>query len=306
MTATLQLVATVLTVYWLALAGWLLNRALRARLGVAGKILLGLLPLAPGFTAVYVLILLNPAAPLRIVMWILLVGGTILAAYLTVRLFPSATPPWLAAVLGGPLRRRVTPPRTIISRMGISPGMTVVEVGAGFGHLSFDLAKLLQPGGRLICIDAKPEMIREIRTRAAASGVDNIEAHVALAGRLPAEISDVDLVLFVAVVGAVKDKPAAMSEALRVLRPGGALSIAEFTRDRHHCTPQEVKHLAMQAGFGESTTEGDALGYTIRFHKPQAAAHQPLPTSRPEGQAEQSAYPTERQDSGQDGKSVSP
>jgi len=67
-----------------------------------------------------------------------------------------------------------------------------------------------------------------------------------------------------------------------------------------------VKQWAAWPGFRDATTEGDALGYTIRFHKPQAAAHQPLPTSRPEGQAEQSAYPTERQDSGQDGKSVSP
>jgi len=292
-TAVLRLLAVLLTVFWLAVVGWLIYRAIRARVGVAGNILLFAIQIVLSFSAVYVLVLLNLASPLRVLWWIPLVGGTIALANLTLKALPFPTPLWLAALLGTPRRRRVTPPVTVISRMGISPGMTVVEVGAGSGHLSFEVAKLLVPGGRLMCIDIQPEMIEAIRTRIVGSGVDNIETYVALAERLPARISGVDLVLLVAVLGEVKDKHSALAEAFRVLKPGGALSISEFTDDPHYCPKEEVKHLAKQAGFEDWTTEGDALGYTASLRKPRAAAQQPLPA----GHAEKTGPPAEHRDS---------
>ncbi|MCR9267871.1 MAG: class I SAM-dependent methyltransferase, partial [Alphaproteobacteria bacterium] len=38
-------------------------------------------------------------------------------------------------------------------RAGIRPGMTVMDVGAGPGYASFDLARMVGPQGRVIAID---------------------------------------------------------------------------------------------------------------------------------------------------------
>jgi len=271
MTAILLLIAIMLTVFWMAIVGWLLYRTIRARLGVAGNILLLAIQLVLSFCAIYVLVALSLATPLRILWWLVLVGSAILLAYITVRAFPFPTPPWLAAALGATRRLPAKLAGTAIGRMGLRPGMTVVEIGAGTGRLSFDVAKLLLPGGRLLCTDARPEAIQAIRTKVAGSGIENIETYVALVEQLPAGIADADLVLFVAVIGEVNDKQAALAEAFRVLKPGGVLSISEFHSGAYYCNKHEVKHWATQAGFEEGTTEGDTLGYTSNFRKPQSA-----------------------------------
>ncbi|MFO7675660.1 MAG: methyltransferase domain-containing protein [bacterium] len=276
----MYLAGAVLTVFWVALAGWLFYRAIRSRLGVAGNILLFTSLLVLGFTAVHGLVLLNPGPPLRILWWALLVGSVVALAHAVLRILPFPTPSWLAALLGDPLWRLPTLPVTVISRTGLRPGMLVVEVGAGSGRLSVEVARRLLPGGRLICIDIQPEMIRAITTRAADSGIDNIETHVALAERLPAGIAGADLVLFVATIGEVKDKQSALAEALRVLKPGGVLSVSEFTSDPRHCPKDEVKRLAKQAGFEELMTQNDAFGFTANFSKPRGAADA-LPSAGP-------------------------
>lgn len=249
MPPVLSVLAVLLTVFWLALAGWLLYRTVRARVGVLGNILLFAILLVFSFTAIYVLVLRNSGPPIRILWWTLLVGCAITLAHPAFRLLPFPTPSWVGAVFGSPLSIRVTPPVTVLSRMGIRPGMTVLEVGAGPGHLSLVVARLLLPGGRLICVDIAPEIIEALRLRVLESDIDNVETHVALAEKLPASIAGVDLVLFVAVLGAVRGKQSALAEAFRVLKPGGAVSVSELTSALHYCTKEEVKRWATQAGF---------------------------------------------------------
>ena len=51
------------------------------------------------------------------------------------------------------------------SRAGFSSGQTVLDIGAGPGFASFDLARLLGPAGKVLAVDSSPRFV-EILNRA--------------------------------------------------------------------------------------------------------------------------------------------
>ena len=60
-------------------------------------------------------------------------------------------------------------------RGDIRPGMTVMDVGAGPGYASFDLARIVGPTGRVIAIDQSALFLEALRDGAAARRLTNIE-----------------------------------------------------------------------------------------------------------------------------------
>jgi SAM-dependent methyltransferase len=61
-------------------------------------------------------------------------------------------------------------------RAGIGPGQTVVDVGAGPGFASVDLAALVGAQGRVIALERSRRFLDAIKQRAADLGLANIEA----------------------------------------------------------------------------------------------------------------------------------
>ncbi|MBM3333003.1 methyltransferase domain-containing protein, partial [candidate division WOR-3 bacterium] len=200
-------------------------------------------------------------------------------AWLILRELPFPLPYWAGPILDSPVRRLFMPTDVVLSRMTVGPGMRVVEVGCGTGYLTVQVARRIQPGGVLFCVDIQPQMIERTRRRlegtAPVSGTSNRgpgspEAYffVASADKLPFDIYDADLVFFVTVLGEIPDRLAALRAALRVLRPGGVLSISEFLPDPHYRFRNDVAKLACQAGFEHVSTEGSLFTYTASFRKP--------------------------------------
>lgn len=105
----------------------------------------------------------------------------------------------------------------------------VIEIGAGngmnFAHypVSVDEVVAIEPERRL----------RAAAERAARQAPVPIEVRDGLAGRLPVEDEGFDVAVVSLVLCSVPDQPAALSEAWRVLRPGGRLRFYEHVRSRH-------------------------------------------------------------------------
>ena len=95
-------------------------------------------------------------------------------------------------------------------------GRRVLEVGCGTGRLAAALGE--RAGADVTAVDASPAMVE----RARALGVD---ARAARAEALPFPDASFDAVVMRMVVHLV-DRPAALAEAARVLRPGGTLAVA--------------------------------------------------------------------------------
>jgi len=54
-------------------------------------------------------------------------------------------------------------PETAIDRLGLHPGMTVADVGAGVGYITVRVARRVGPSGKVYAVDVQPEMLSILR-----------------------------------------------------------------------------------------------------------------------------------------------
>jgi SAM-dependent methyltransferase len=110
----------------------------------------------------------------------------------------------------------------------LQPGERVVDVGSGAGLDSLIAARMVGPAGRVIGVDMTPAMLARARTAAAEAGRPNVEFRQGYAEALPVPDGWADVVISNGVLNLMPDKPAALREMARVLRPGGRLQIGDI------------------------------------------------------------------------------
>ncbi|HET8691748.1 MAG TPA: methyltransferase domain-containing protein [Steroidobacteraceae bacterium] len=113
-------------------------------------------------------------------------------------------------------------------RAGIGPGSRVIDVGAGPGFASADLAEIVGPSGRVVAVERSARFVEAGRAMLAARGHANVEYHELdlMADPLPAGGMDASwcrwVACFVASPALLLDKIAA------VIRPGGVAIFHEY------------------------------------------------------------------------------
>jgi len=104
----------------------------------------------------------------------------------------------------------------------------VLVVGCGVGVTPCYLAK--KYGCRVVGVDLSPKMVERSKERAKREDVDNrIEFRVADAQNLPFKDATFDAIICESVNAFIDDKPKAISEYVRVIKPGGYLGLNEVT-----------------------------------------------------------------------------
>jgi ubiquinone/menaquinone biosynthesis C-methylase UbiE len=120
----------------------------------------------------------------------------------------------------------------------------------------------------LVAVDIQPQMIAAVEKKAREAGVVNVETRVASAYDLPLEDESVDRAFLVTVLPEIPDRYQALVEVIRVLKPGGVLSITEEFLDPDYPIARTTIRLAREAGFRLVERHGNWLVYTLNFQKP--------------------------------------
>jgi ubiquinone/menaquinone biosynthesis C-methylase UbiE len=119
------------------------------------------------------------------------------------------------------------PTEQALRAAGLQPGMRVLDIGCGPGDVSLIAARLVGPTGRVIGIDASPEIVALARRRATEDGVITVSfEHSTVDDITPDE--PVDAVIGRLILMHLPEPVAALRRLATLVRPGGVIAFCDF------------------------------------------------------------------------------
>jgi SAM-dependent methyltransferase len=148
--------------------------------------------------------------------------------------------------------------RRVLRRAGITPGERVLDVACGTGTLAI-AATREAPGVEVSGVDGDPKILERARKKAGSAGAD-IRFDEGLSTELPYEDDTFDVLLTTLFFHHLSDsaKERTAEEAVRVLRSGGRLVLADFGRP--HDPLMRVANLPVRLGDGFDVTAANLAG----------------------------------------------
>ena len=147
----------------------------------------------------------------------------------------------------------------LIDRLDLRPGQRALDIGSGPGQLAFALADRVTPGGSVDGVDAAIEMVR--RADRKNRGRRPVTFTEARAQQLPFPDETFDAVTCTLALHHVSaaDRPAAVAEMRRVLRPGGRVLIADLEPSTDGRSPFGPLFRSRHAQHDDSLDEAERL-----------------------------------------------
>ena len=134
---------------------------------------------------------------------------------------------WIAT-LDGPQRVASLRIDEVVGSVGLRPGQTVADIGAGSGLFSVPLARAVGPTGRVYAVEIDAGFFPQIRKRAGAAGVSNVETVLGQFTDPALPMKPIDLAFFHDVLHHIADRPAYLATVARYLAPDGRIVVVDY------------------------------------------------------------------------------
>ena len=143
------------------------------------------------------------------------------------RLLALAT---LVLALGfvGYVRLRAVQADRIVEVLGLQPGMSVADVGAGRGDWSVELARVVGPEGRVFATEIDEGRLDDIERASRRAGLDNIRVIKAETRDTGLPEACCDAILLRHVYHHLTEPDATLASLRAALRRGGLMAIVDF------------------------------------------------------------------------------
>jgi ubiquinone/menaquinone biosynthesis C-methylase UbiE len=163
--------------------------------------------------------------------------------------------------------------RRLFHDAGLAPGMRVLDVGCGAGDVALLAADVVGPTGRVVGLDANPEILRSAFDRAQATGLDNV-SFVAGDCRETPPPGPFDAIVGRLVLMYLADPAQALRSLTDQLAPGGIVAFQDYNLSPPSCRISPAVPLWEQAWRWVVDTAASAaipaeVGFQLRriFHQ---------------------------------------
>ena len=164
-------------------------------------------------------------------------------------------PKWIG-VFDDPGRDAWQKPEAVIAQLGVAPGMTVADLGAGTGYFSVRLADAVGPKGRVLAIDIEPKFVDYMKERGEKAKMPQLVPVLAAPDnpRLPKH--GVDLVLIVDTWHHIDDRLQYLVTLSSGVKAGGRVAVVDFKKGDFPVGPPDAHKLTAEAVAGEFAAAG--------------------------------------------------
>ncbi len=122
-----------------------------------------------------------------------------------------------------------TSTQAMLKMAGIAAGMRVLDVAAGAGDQTLDVAALVGAAGSVVATDISPAILEFAKTNALSAGFDNVETLIADGEALPLEEGTFDAAICRLGLMFLPDPLKGLQEIHRVLKPDARLCTLVFS-----------------------------------------------------------------------------